>query len=106
MERKRSLEELRLRGSRKRGGRMMVGRFPREERAMSEDRHSVEAIQADGATAAKMSATCPVCERDGRKVVAQHWQATRSRPCQFLGFQGFCVDCQLSFGLETAQLTL
>lgn len=70
------------------------------------DRHTLADIQADRDSASKMTAICPVCERDGRKVHAQHLQATRRQPCQFLGFQGWCVDCQVAFPLETAQLTL
>lgn len=73
---------------------------------METDRYSIADIQADNTEAETMTATCPVCARDGRKVHAQHLQATRTRPCQFLGFQGWCVDCQLAFDLETAQLAL
>jgi hypothetical protein len=52
-----------------------------------------------------MTAVCPLCEGT-TKVIANHRQATRREPCQFLGVQGLCVPCQLAFPIESAQLTL
>lgn len=58
------------------------------------DRPTFEAIQRDKDTAAGLTTVCPQCGA-AAKVLAQHHQATRTQPCQFLGFEGFCVSCQL-----------
>lgn len=73
---------------------------------MNADRLTIADIERDRATASSMRAACPVCDRPDRKVLAQHHQATRKRPCQFLCFQGWCVDCQTAFDLDAVQLTL
>jgi hypothetical protein len=69
--------------------------------------HSVEEIQALKAQAATMTTTCPACGCSGRKVMEQIKQATRQEPAIFLGFEGYCVDCQLGgLPVDHAQLML
>jgi hypothetical protein len=62
--------------------------------ASTTDRLTFDEIQRDKVAAARMTAVCPYCAGTA-KVLAQHHQATRAQPCQFLGFEGFCVTCQL-----------
>lgn len=67
--------------------------------------HTIDDIKAAQAEAATMSAHCPLCGGRGR-VREQIRQATRREPARLLCFQGFCVPCQMSFPLDSAQLAL
>jgi hypothetical protein len=68
--------------------------------------HTIDEFEAIRAEAVSMSSACPICERTGRKVHEQVKQATRREPAIFLCFQGFCVDCQMSFPIDNAQMAL
>jgi hypothetical protein len=66
---------------------------------------TIEELQAIHAEAATMTASCPICSGNA-KVMAAVRQATRQEPARFLGFDGFCVPCQMAFPIDNAQLAL
>ena len=71
---------------------------------------TIEELEAIHAEAASMSAACPICS--GQSMVrAQVKQATLregvgGEPAKFLGFQAWCVPCQMAHPVESAQLTI
>lgn len=63
----------------------------------------LDAVRAEAAT---MTTSCPLCGASDVKVREQVKQATRREPAILLGFQGFCVACQVSVPADTVQFTL
>lgn len=47
-----------------------------------------------------MTAECPCCGGQDRPVRACFKQATRATPVTFLGFEGWCVPCQIPFKID------
>jgi hypothetical protein len=73
----------------------------------AEDRALAERLwEEKTAEASTLTTSCPACGKEGCKVVARFSQATRWEPMTFLGFDGYCPECAVSFRAENPQLTL